>query len=1189
MEIADKLAKSPAFQRARLSSLPYNLVKSRKSEKYFQILTNLVFLEAKINHPELGLQALINDYDLIDEAEVSHYSESNYSKVKALKLIQGALRLSAHILNEDKTQLAGQLLIRLQYFQISEIKTILEQAKKNKSEPWLRPLSPSLTPPGGRLLRTLRGHNGAVLAVTVTPNGRYLISASKDHTIKVWNLQTGEELFTLSGHNDWVLTLAVTPDSKQIISGSKDKTIKIWSLETGKELFTLKNHTRKVNVLAVTSDGKQVISASDDSTFRVWSLETKKEVFSYYNYGDNITALTITPDSEKVIFASSSTKIIIWSLVRAKKLLTLTAHKDTISALAVTSDGKYLISGSWDKTLKIWSLESKGFFKRRLLFTIKGHSGRITAVIVTPDSKRIISDSLDNTLKVWDLETLTELFPLKENTDEINPLAVTPDGRWLVSGSEDNSIKVWNLEETTEDKFIPLGHSDKVNALAVTSNNRYLISSSEDNKIKVWSLEIGKELFTLSGDESLSITQEKFYFIKDIDELILILYAFYELPVFKVRLEQLFTFDDFDRLLDVFPKYTFKVLNLKTSVVEFGNHIVRVFAIIIKNKYRGILYKSWRYNYSENYEPELKLQTWDISKNRQIIIRNYDIYDNPAIVTPDANHLISRSKDNSIAVWNLETGDISFKFSGRIPMIKNLIVSQDSKLVIVGLADKTISIFDIKNKQKLFNLAGHKDFFSSLAITPDNQKLISASFDKTIKIWNLKTGELLFTIHYENYAKNITITLDGKWIISELVCDDFPIVRVWDIYTGEEVFTLIRHDENTLKVYNSSSKNTIASFSVEDKLECCTLAPDGVTIVAGDELGVLHFFRLEGFIHRIESLPKFQQILQEKSANSIAREFVFTAINNFLNRHDRGYFTIVGAPGSGKSAILAKYVTENPDVFYYNAQVKGKNRAEEFLKAITIQVEAVHVTSLQVILQQISDQLEPNQKFIIAIDSLDAIDTTSQPGSSNLFYLPRYLPKGIYFILARRPFLREKSGLLIEAPFEYLNLQDYPEENRRDIQTYIQKYLQEFLPSLSASNEIFGVSKEEFIKQLTSRSENNFMYVSQILIAIKNGFDSEKSCHVLEEYYRKHLEKMLAAEQGEEYNSNARSVLNLLVRNSSPISVEDISQIINADEYDVEEILEDWIEFLNVHRMNGETCYRLYHESFRNWLIQVKI
>ena len=197
--------------------------------------------------------------------------------------------------------------------------------------------------------------------------------------------------------------------------------------------------------------------------------------------------------------------------------------------------------------------------------------------------------------------------------------------------------------------------------------------------------------------------------------------------------------------------------------------------------------------------------------------------------------------------------------------------------------------------------------------------------------------------------------------------------------------------------------------------------------------------------------PEFQQILQEKSANSIAREFVFTAINNFLNRYDRGYFTIVGAPGSGKSAILAKYVMEKSDVFYYNAQIKGKNRAEEFLKAISTQIEAANGASLQVILQHISDQLKPNQKFIIAIDSLDAIDYTSQGSSSNLFYLPRYLPKGIYFLLARRPFLREKSGLLIEAPFQYFNLQDYPEENRQDIQTYIQQYLQEFLPSLSAS------------------------------------------------------------------------------------------------------------------------------------------
>ena len=344
--------------------------------------------------------------------------------------------------------------------------------------------------------------------------------------------------------------------------------------------------------------------------------------------------------------------------------------------------------------------------------------------------------------------------------------------------------------------------------------------------------------------------------------------------------------------------------------------------------------------------------------------------------------------------------------------------------------------------------------------------------------------------------------------------------------------------------------------------------------------------------------PEFQQILQEKSANSIAREFVFTAINNFLNHYDRGYFTIIGEPGSGKSAIIAKYVMEKSDIFYYNAQIKGKNRAEEFLKAISTEVEAANGASLQVILQQISDQLKPNQKFIIAIDSLDTIDYSSQAIGSNLFYLPRYLPKGIYFLLARRPFLREKSGLLIEAPFEFLNLKDYLEENRQDIQTYIRQYLQEFLPSFSVIQERFKINQQAFIKQLTDRSENNFMYVSQILTAIKTGFYSEKSSLTdvlnstplpddLEAYYQQHLHKMFSAKQAEA-NLISQAVLNTLVLNSGFISIEDIAQIIDADEYDVEEVLEDWIEFLNLYEIDGETRYSLYHSGFRNWLIKVK-
>lgn len=75
-----------------------------------------------------------------------------------------------------------------------------------------------------------------------------------------------------------------------------------------------------------------------------------------------------------------------------------------------------------------------------------------------------------------------------------------------------------------------------------------------------------------------------------------------------------------------------------------------------------------------------------------------------------------------------------------------------------------------------------------------------------------------------------------------------------------------------------------------------------------------------------------------KSENFVGRDFVFSAINNFLHRYPKGYFTIIGVPGSGKSGILDQLVRQNPDIIYYDAQIPGKNRVEEFLTDVFTQL-----------------------------------------------------------------------------------------------------------------------------------------------------------------------------------------------------------------------------------------------------------
>ena len=135
-------------------NLPYHLAHANMDDELCTILTDYDFINHKISTS--SPQSLIEDYDLTQSSNI-YISEK---EKESLKLIQAAIRLSQNILDEDKSQLAGQLLGRLLVFEIPVIQAMLEQAKRHQqAEPWLRPLTSSLTPPDEPLLRTLIGHN----------------------------------------------------------------------------------------------------------------------------------------------------------------------------------------------------------------------------------------------------------------------------------------------------------------------------------------------------------------------------------------------------------------------------------------------------------------------------------------------------------------------------------------------------------------------------------------------------------------------------------------------------------------------------------------------------------------------------------------------------------------------------------------------------------------------------------------------------------------------------------------------------------------------------------------------------------------------------------------------------------------------------------------------------------------------
>ncbi|KAI9318807.1 WD40-repeat-containing domain protein [Dichotomocladium elegans] len=135
----------------------------------------------------------------------------------------------------------------------------------------------------GRLLERLDGHKDSVYSVAFMPDSKTLVSGSLDKTLRLWQLGTMYSndrnnrnpcKTVFSGHKDFVLSVATTPDGKWIVSGSKDRGVQFWDPRTGQTQFMLQGHKNSV-ISVATSPGRRPLFAtgSGDNRARIWIYE----------------------------------------------------------------------------------------------------------------------------------------------------------------------------------------------------------------------------------------------------------------------------------------------------------------------------------------------------------------------------------------------------------------------------------------------------------------------------------------------------------------------------------------------------------------------------------------------------------------------------------------------------------------------------------------------------------------------------------------------------------------------------------------------------------------------------------------------------------------------------------------------------------------------------------------------------
>lgn len=338
-----------------------------------------------------------------------------------------------------------------------------------------------------------------------------------------------------------------------------------------------------------------------------------------------------------------------------------------------------------------------------------------------------------------------------------------------------------------------------------------------------------------------------------------------------------------------------------------------------------------------------------------------------------------------------------------------------------------------------------------------------------------------------------------------------------------------------------------------------------------------------------------RRIVEDKTQNFVGREYVFQAIAQFITTQSNGYFTITGDPGMGKSAILAKYVQDNDCIAHFNEHLQGINRTEQFLDNICSQLigryrlphQTLPPTATQngEFLSQLLEEAAQGRNgnpVIIAVDALDEVDPNSY-GDGNILYLPPYLPQGVYFLITRRRGVDVPFAAY--TPLEFFSLLDYQEDSQRDVSRYIQKRINssEYLHSRIDERQETVI---EFTDKIAAKSENNFMYLRYVLQDIEKGeykdLNLERFPQGLQGYYKFHWRRMGMADNP---LPNAKiKIVYVLVEIGCPVSPQLISECAKENRLKVQEVLDDWKQFLHTQEIEGQTCYRIYHASFADFL-----
>jgi WD40 repeat protein len=281
----------------------------------------------------------------------------------------------------------------------------------------------------------LTGHTGSITALASADEGRWIVSAASDATLRIWNSGSGALVRTIELDDGAASALAV--EERRALTGHPSGSIVLWDLERAEKLASFQADAR-VSGIAFLADGGQIAAATAAGAVGLFDLRTPSAPPAVLEEG-SLRLMAAARNANLLATAGSEEGIKLWRLETRSVQRSWRGRWEGASALALSESGRMVASGDVDGSVRLLSLSHQ----QRL---IRAHDGPVRALAFAAGDRLLASAGDDGVVKIWDLRTGRPPRVFRGQAGPVRTIALSRDGRRVVAGGADGIIRVFTTD-----------------------------------------------------------------------------------------------------------------------------------------------------------------------------------------------------------------------------------------------------------------------------------------------------------------------------------------------------------------------------------------------------------------------------------------------------------------------------------------------------------------------------------------------------------------------------------------------------------------------------------------------------------------------------------------------------------------------------------------------------------------------